>query len=250
MTSIKPKHSRIQYVVEARYTINYSENSRDIKYNVAMEYTRGSGKYHSDTITISSTSAFNCCCQNICNCRNFCYANRDEKAHGQKVTEYKDRQGHEFMNTPNAEIVRDFIKMQKNFNKPITQIRLNEAGDLTREFLYKAYNLQQQFKKYESLRDIVFFTYTHNYLLYAEIEPLINKHFIVNNSYNPEVPIQKTLSNNYITVEEYIYNYTAGMPQHIRDRYNIVLCDCREKCNTNCNACMVNQGKNIIVKIH
>ena len=250
MASIKPTHSRIKYVEEAGFNINYSENSRDIKYDVAMEYTRGSGKYHSDTIIISSTSAFNCCCKNICNCRSFCYANRDEKAHGHKVTEYKDRQGYEFLHTPNSEIVRDFIEMQKNFNKSITQVRLNEAGDLTREFLFKVYNLQQEFQKHEELKEIIFFTYTHNYLLYSEIEPLINEHLVINNSYNPEAPIQKTLSNNYIAVEEHIYNYIAGMPQHIRDQYNIVLCDCREKCNTSCHACMVNQGKNIIVKIH
>jgi len=250
MAGIKPKHSRIKYVEEAGFNINYSENSRDIKYDVAMEYTRGSGKYHSDTIIISSSSAFNCCCKNICNCRAFCYANRDERSHGHKVTEYKDRQGYEFLHTPNKEIVKDFLEMQANFNKPITQIRLNEAGDLTKEFLFKAYNLQQEFKKYESLKDIVFFTYTHNYLLYDEIEPLINNKFIVNNSYNPEAPIQKTLSNNYIAVEEHIYNYLASIPQHQLDKYNIVICDCSTKCNVKCHACMINEAKNIIVKIH
>jgi len=250
MASIKPKHSRIKYVEEAGFNINYSENSRDIKYDVAMEYTRGSGKYHSDTIIISSSSAFNCCCKNICNCRAFCYANRDERSHGHKVTEYKDRQGYEFLHTPNSEIVRDFIEMQKNFQKPITQVRLNEAGDLSKEFLLKVYNLQQEFQKHESLKEIIFFTYTHNYMLYSEIEPLLNSHFIVNNSYNPEAPTQRTLSNNYIAVEEHIYNYIASMPQHKLDQFNIVICDCREKCNTNCNACMLNNGKNIIVKIH
>lgn len=250
MVSIKPTHEKIKYVKEAGFNINYSSNSRDIKYNVSIEYVRGSGKYNTDTIIISNSSAFNCCCKNICNCSSFCYANRDEKAHGHKVTEFKDRQGYEFLHTPNKEIVNDFLEMQANFNKPITQIRLNEAGDLTREFLFKAYNLQQEFKNYESLKDIVFFTYTHNYLLYDDIEPLINEHFIINNSYNPEAPIQKTLSNNYIAVEEHIYNYIASMPQHTLDQYNIVICDCREKCNINCCACMVNQGKNIIVKIH
>ena len=250
MASIKPTHSRIKYVEEAGFNINYSENSRDIKYNVSIEYVRGSGKYHTDTIIISNSSAKNCCCKNICNCRSFCYASRDEKSHGHKVTEFKDRQGYEFLHTPNSEIVKDFLEMQEHLQIQIRQIRLNEAGDLTKEFLHKAYNLQQQFKNYESLKDIIFFTYTHNYLLYNEIEPLINEHFIVNNSYNPEAPIQKTLSNNYIAVEEHIYNYIAGMPQHQLDKYNIVLCDCREKCNTNCNACMINASKNIIVKIH
>lgn len=250
MASIKPTHEKIAYVTEAGFNINYGSNSRDIKYNVSMEYVRGSGKYNSDTIIISNSSAKNCCCKNICNCSSYCYANRDEKAHGHKVTEFKDRQGYEFLQTPNTEIVTDFLNMQANFNKPITQIRLNEAGDLTRTFLLKAYNLQQEFKKHESLKDIVFFTYTHNYLLYDEIEPLINEHFIINNSYNPEAPIQKTLSNNYIAVEKYVYNYISGMPQHELDKYNIVLCDCRDKCNVKCNACMINAGKNIIVKIH
>lgn len=250
MAGIKPTHEKIKYVFEAGFNVNYGKNSKDIKYNVSMEYTRGSGKYNTDTIIISSTSAKNCICQNICNCNSFCYASRDEKSHGKNVTEFKDRQGYEFLHTPNNEIVKDFLEMQKNFNKPITQIRLNEAGDLTKEFLYKAYNLQQEFKNYESLKDIIFFTYTHNYLLYDDIEPLINNNFIVNNSYNPEAPIQKTLSNNYIAVEEHIYNYIASMPQHILDQYNIIICDCREKCNTTCNACMVNAGKNIIVKIH
>lgn len=250
MASIKPTHEKIKYVKEAGFNINYSKNSRDIKYNVSMEYTRGSGKYHTNTIIISSTSAYNCCCKNICNCRNYCYANRDEKTHGKKVTEFKDRQGYEFINTPNSEIVKDFLEMQKNFNKPITQIRLNEAGDLTKEFLLKAYNLHQEFKKHETLKDIIFFTYTHNYMLYDDIEPLINEKFIINNSHNPEAPIQKTLSNNYIAVEGHIYNYIAGQPQTVLDQYNIVLCDCREKCNTSCNACMVNNGRNIIAKIH
>lgn len=250
MASIKPTHKRIAYVFEAGFNVNYGENSKDIKYDVSMEYVRGSGKYHSDTIIISSSSAKHCCCKNICNCSDFCYANRDEQSHGHKVTEFKDRQGYEFLHTPNSEIVKDFLEMQEHLQIEIRQIRLNEAGDLTKEFLQKAHNLQQEFQKHESLRDIIFFTYTHNYLLYSEIEPLINEHFIVNNSYNPEAPIQKTLSNNYIAVEEYVYNYIAGMPQHELDKYNIVLCDCREKCNTSCNACMVNAGKNIIVKIH
>lgn len=250
MVSIKPTHKKIEYVKEAGFNINYSSNSRDIKYNVSMEYVRGSGKYHTDTIIISNSSAFNCCCKNICNCSSFCYANRDEKAHGKNVTEFKDRQGYEFLHTPNSKIVKDFLEMQEHLQVKITQIRLNEAGDLTREFLFKAYNLQQEFKKHETLKDIIFFTYTHNYLLYSEIEPLLNDNFIVNNSYNPEAPVQKTLSNNYIAVEEYAYNYTAGMPQHKLDQYNIVICDCREKCNTSCNACMVNASKNIIVKIH
>lgn len=250
MVSIKPTHEKIEYVKTAGFNINYGANSKDIKYNVSMEYVRGSRKYNTDTIIISNSSAFNCCCKNICNCSTFCYANRDEKAHGKKVTEFKDRQGYEFLKTPNEDIVKDFLEMQKNFNKPITQIRLNEAGDLTREFLIKAYNLQQEFKKHETLKDIIFFTYTHNYLLHNEIEPLINEHFIINNSYNPEAPKQRTLSNNYIAVEEHIYNYITGMSQHTLDQYNIVICDCREKCNTTCNACMVNAGKNIIVKIH
>ena len=249
MSAIKPSHEKLQYVRDAGYPINYSCTSKDIKNWANMEYVRGSGKYDSDTIIISSTSAKNCICRNICNCAEFCYARRDEKAHGQKVGDFKDRQGFEFLNTPNELIVSDFLQMMKNFRKPIKYIRFNEAGDLSKEFLLKAYDLFLKFQRQEELRDIVFFTYTHNYKLYDLIEKCICEGFIVNNSYNPQAEEQRTLSNNFIAVEPHTYKAIKEQGHNL-DKYNIVLCDCDKKCGHNCDYCQTSNGLNIVEEIH
>lgn len=252
MSSIKPTYERLASIglFDAGYNVNYSPTSKDIKYDVHMEYNRGSAKYGQNVLIISSTSAHNCICQNICNCRPFCYANRDEKAHGQNVVDFKDRQGFEFMAVSNEDIITDLLNIQSNIRTKIDYIRLNEAGDFSTDFLAKAYDLHLKMAGYESLKHIIIFSYTHNYKLYNEIEPLLNSRFVVNNSYNVEAPTQRMLSNHYIVVDAFEYTYLDSLADDIKERYDIVICNCDHKCNVLCSSCMKNDNKFIFVLKH
>lgn len=250
MAAIKPSHEKIKYVFEAGFNVNYSENSKDIKYDVHMEYVRGNHKYDSSVLIISSSSSHNCICKNICPLyKNGCYAFRDEESHGQKVVDFKDRQGYEFMHTDNELIIQDLLNIQKNVNKKLEFLRLNEAGDLSKAFLIKAYDLHLKMQQHETLKEIIIFTYTHNYKLYDQIKSLLNKKFVVNNSVQDKNH-HNTLSNNYIVLEEYAYNHITGLYWNEFKTYNLVICNCNIKCGADCKYCMTNNKLNILVKMH
>jgi len=204
-----------------------------------LEMSQGNKKIGKNTLIFNISSATDCVNRKngVCTIKN-CYALKAEKLYPQ-VLPYRKRQAKYFKETNFTDIIFAIKYILSHKRKPIKYIRINEAGDFS-----KQKEIDKLYAIAKHLKDITFYLYTKSfqYLDFDKNKPKNVKITYSYNNYFEYMQYKKVKQKAFIYI-----NKIMDIKEIQKSIKGSVICkgNCRY-----CNYCKINKPLKVLVKSH